>query len=104
MRKRNSNRSLRARVQRLEAEMGASDEPSLRLGYIVDPLPTDYTGERHRVVLRAVGRDSYGRQWCEVEERPGSAPRGSADKLQYCFSETEMKICCICLPNRGPTA
>ena len=94
MQKRNINRSLRARVRRLEGEMGASDEPSFRLGYVVQQLPQDYTGERHLAVRRVVGRDDNGREWSEVEERPGPAPRGSAERLpQVCFTETDMKIC-----------
>ena len=64
------------------------------LGYVVHELPQDYTGERHVAVLRVVGRDDYGREWCEVEERTGPAPQGSAEQLpQACFTDTQMKIC-----------
>ena len=46
-------------------------------GYLT-PLPEDYTGERHIVMVkREPVEGSPGHEWCEFEERPGPEPPGS---------------------------
>ena len=66
-------RSLRTRLQRLEAELRPDKGPYLRIG-LLRQLPADYTGERHVVIVREG----------EVEERPplvhlrGAARAGTA--------------------------
>ena len=93
MRKRNVRRSLRGRVAYLEAELKGDEGLPMRLGYVVRILPPEYSGESHFAVMRVVGFDNWRREWCEVEERPGPAPRNPAERLPaVCFTETEMKI------------
>jgi hypothetical protein len=94
MRRQNIKRSLRSRLQTLEAKVKANDGPAQRIGFITRELPPEYTGERHMAVIRVGGYDGYHREWCEVEERPGPAPRRPAEPLpQLCLTETQMKIC-----------
>ena len=50
----------------------SSGVPPLRYGYLT-PLPDDYTGDRHVVIVSRTTQ-SDGTEWCEFEERPGPAP------------------------------
>ena len=73
-------RSLRARLQRLEAEF-PDKGPPLRIG-LLRQLPADYTGERH-VVIVGEGEAESGRHSCTFEERPGPAPPGPRDPVPW---------------------
>jgi hypothetical protein len=91
MRKRTVTRSLRGRVQQLESVLSPAEEPANRMGYIIRELPPEYSGERHLAVVRVCGCDNWNRQWCEVEERPGPAPRRPAEPVPAaCFTDLEM--------------
>ena len=91
MKNKNVSRSLRRRLERLEATWQTDERPpSLRIG-ILHELPADYQGERHIAIVRFGERDG-DRQWCEFEERPGPAP-GPPDPIpQLCLTETQMRI------------
>ena len=49
-----------------------------RYGWL-KPLPRDFEGERHVVIVEKQLTNSPGIEWCEFEERPGPAPAGLAD-------------------------
>ena len=89
MAKQRIKRSLRARLQRLEAELKATEEPSYRFG-IVRPLPPGYTGEKH-VVIVEYGNIDGDRQWCKFEERAGPPPSGPRDPVPWIYY-TEQKL------------
>jgi hypothetical protein len=94
MRKPGIKRSLRSRVTKLESELRRDEEPPMRMGYVIRELERNYVGERHMAVVRVVGNDSYGREWCEVEERPGPAPSTPAERLPVVsLTESDMKLC-----------
>jgi hypothetical protein len=42
------------------------------------PLPDDFVGERHVVIVKREPTRSENVDWCEFEERPGPAPAASA--------------------------
>jgi hypothetical protein len=70
--------SLISRVERLEALMKAKEPGNLCYGWLTH-LPEDFTGERHVVTVKREPTGSPHVLWCEFEERPGPAPRGSDD-------------------------
>ena len=70
--------ALISRLVRLEAQAKASRPFQLRYGWL-KPLPKDYTGERHVVIVKRQPTTSSGCEWCESEERPGPVPPGSED-------------------------
>jgi hypothetical protein len=75
-------RSLRTRLQRLEAAFAFPDKgPPLRIG-LLRQLPAGYTGERH-VVMVAEGEAEVGRPAYTFEERPGPAPPGTRDPVPW---------------------
>jgi hypothetical protein len=49
-----------------------------RYGWL-KPLPNDYAGERHVVILKREQTKSPGIEWCEFEERIGPTPTGLDD-------------------------
>jgi hypothetical protein len=67
-----------ARLKRLEARKEAKAPSMLRYGWL-KPLPKDFTGERHTVIVKREPTGSPNVEWCEFEERPGPAPPGSDD-------------------------
>jgi hypothetical protein len=78
---------LLARLERLEARVISSRVPPLRYGYVT-PLPDDYIGDRHVVILSRT-TESTGAEWCEFEERPGPAPAQQEDRA---FSVPALEI------------
>jgi hypothetical protein len=70
--------SLISRLERLEAQAEASAPLRLRYGWL-KPLPKDFTGERHAVIVKREPTVSPNVEWCHFEERPGPAPPGSDD-------------------------
>ena len=71
---------LLARVQRLEAQPAAGQPCMLHYGWL-SPLPPDYTGERHVVIVKQEATGSRF-EWCEFEERAGPA-LPNTDRLDY---------------------
>lgn len=70
---------LRARLETLEARMQPKVMPLFRYGWLT-PLPADYRGERHVVVVKREPTDSPNIEWCQFEERPGPAPPETGSK------------------------
>jgi hypothetical protein len=69
--------ALRSRLERLEVKVEPKKPHFFRTGYL-KTLPTEYVGERHRVIVK---REPSGNgEWCEFEERPGSAPPGTEEE------------------------
>ena len=84
--------NLRYRLERLKARTIATAPPKLRYGAI-KPLPTDYTGERHVVIVKCEPTTFPNVERCEFEERPGPAPPGSDDgSVNLYLSEVEMRF------------
>jgi len=83
-------RSLRTRLQRLEAAF-PSKGPSRRIG-LLRQLPAGYTGERH-VAMVAEGKAESGRSAYTFEERPGPAPPGPRDPVAWLpLTEAQMQM------------
>jgi len=70
--------SLISRLERLEARREASEPLMLHYGWL-KPLPKDFNGERHTVIVKREPTGSPNVEWCRFEERPGPAPPGSDD-------------------------
>ena len=69
--------ALRSRLERLEVTAEPKKPQLFRSGYL-KTLPTDYVGERHVVIVK---REPSGNgEWCELEERPGSAPADAQEE------------------------
>ena len=72
---------LLARLERLEARAEPAAPAIFRYGWLT-PLPADFIGERHVVIVKREPTISPNVQWCEFEERPGAAAtEGSDDSL-----------------------
>jgi hypothetical protein len=72
---------LLARLERLEARAESAAPLTFRYGWLT-PLPADFTGERHVVIVKCEPTNSPNIEWCEFEERPGAAAtEGSDDSL-----------------------
>ena len=83
---------LLARLQKLETQSGASRRFVLRYGRL-KPLPDDYDGERHVMIVKRESAGSPEIEWCEFEERPGLAPPGSEDpRFNIYLSEDDMRL------------
>ena len=67
---------LLARLERLEARVEPAAPLMLRYGWL-KPLPADFTGQRHVVMIKSQPTTSPHIEWCEFEERAGAA--GSED-------------------------
>ena len=62
-----------ARVKHLESQPEMARRPDLiQVGWLL-PLPLDYAGELHVVTINRQPT-VRGIEWCEFEERPGTAP------------------------------
>ena len=66
-------RPLIVRLKRLEAILTPKLMPLIRYGWLL-PLPADYVGERHIVIIKQEPTGSPHFEWYEWEERPGPAP------------------------------
>src|SRR4051794_12794882 len=90
MARKTSRRSLRWRLEQLEAELRPHEEPSLRIG-LLRQLPADYTGERHIAIVwqgEMDGGESY-----TFEERRGPEPPGPPDTVpRLCLTQNQLKI------------
>ena len=81
-------RGLLRRLENLEARIAPKASPVICYGW-VKPLPADYVGERHTVIvkrkpcgspnLEPTGSPQF--EWCEFEERPGPAPLNPEDDV-----------------------
>jgi hypothetical protein len=72
---------LLARLERLEARAEPAAPVIFRYGWLT-PLPADFTGERHVVIVKREPTNSPNVEWCEFEERRGAAAtEGSDDSL-----------------------
>jgi hypothetical protein len=60
------------RIERLERQEPAKST-TFRYGWL-KPLPEDYVGHRHVVVVKREPTSSPGCEWCQFEERRGPAP------------------------------
>ena len=78
---------LLARLKRLEARAEPAAPMILRYGWL-RPLPADFTGERHVVMVKSQPTTSPNIEWCEFEERPGpAATEGSDGSLTVYLTE-----------------
>jgi hypothetical protein len=77
--------ALKLRLERLEALSAAknTEPPHFQYGHI-KPLPPDFIGERHVVVVRSEPTRNPYIEWCQFEERPGPAPPGRMDFQVVC--------------------
>jgi hypothetical protein len=66
-------RTLLARVERLEAVPAIGKIPFFRYGWL-QPLPSNFTGERHIAMLSHEPTINPKVEWCVFEERPGIGP------------------------------
>jgi len=65
--------TLRRRVEALEQKRRVSPMRLIRYGWR-RPLPSDWEGERHVVLVRREPTGSPWFEWCEWEERIGPMP------------------------------
>jgi hypothetical protein len=63
----------RFRSSALEARTQAREPTIFRYGWVT-PLPEDFTGERHTVIVMREATGSSNTEWCHFEERPGPVP------------------------------
>jgi hypothetical protein len=70
--------TLRSRLERLEARSEARTPALFRSGWL-KPLPLDYIGERHTVIVQREPTRLPHVEWCEFEERPGPARAADSD-------------------------
>jgi hypothetical protein len=80
MRKVGGSPSLLARLERLEARQQAQVPLMFRYGWL-RPLPKDYTGTRHVVIVDSQPSANPNVEWCQFEERPGGAPAGDSGSV-----------------------
>ena len=66
--------TLTSRIERLESKARRETIQTIRIG-LLRPLPDDYRGERHIVLVKRKGTPSG---YPEYEERPGRGPRRRA--------------------------
>jgi hypothetical protein len=69
---------LLARLERLEARAEPAAPLTFRYGWLT-PLPANFSGERHVVIVKREPTKSPNIEWCEFEERAGAAPAVGAD-------------------------
>ena len=78
-------RALLARLERLEAILAPKQVPRRCYGWLL-PLPADYVGERHIVIVKQEPTRSPNFDWYECEERPGPTP--SVTTVSFTDSQT----------------
>ena len=61
------------RVKQLEQRQELAKPSIFQSGWL-KPLPEDYVGERHVVIVKRERTASPCIEWCRFEERPGAAP------------------------------
>jgi hypothetical protein len=61
------------RVKQLEQRQELAKPTVFQYGWL-KPLPKDYVGERHVVIVKREPTALPGSEWCRFEERPGAAP------------------------------
>jgi hypothetical protein len=69
---------LLARLERLEARAEPAAPLIFRYGWLT-PLPADFTGERHVVIVKREPTNSPNVEWCAFEEKPGAAATEGSD-------------------------
>jgi hypothetical protein len=70
--------TLQARVAKLETQRQLAAPIIFRYGWL-KPLPSDYVGERHVVIIKRERTDSSNKEWYHFEERPGPGPKADDD-------------------------
>jgi hypothetical protein len=65
-------------LQRLEAKTEVNTSVMFRYGWL-RPLPSDFIGEKHAVIVKREPTTRANVEWCEFEERPGPAPTSCFD-------------------------
>lgn len=65
--------TLLRRLEKMETRIGPEALPCYCYGW-VKPLPSEFTGEKHIVLVKAEPAGSPLVKWCEFEERAGAAP------------------------------
>jgi hypothetical protein len=68
------------RLESLEARTAPLARTIFRYG-CRKPLPAEYMGERHTVIVKREPTGSPNVEWCHFEERPGPAPLHSDDNV-----------------------
>jgi|HubBroStandDraft_4_1064222.scaffolds.fasta_scaffold156760_3 hypothetical protein len=68
------------RLRKLEVRqrLELAEPAAFRYGWVT-PLPEGYAGERHLVMIKCEPSRSPNIEWCEFEERAGSASQGAGD-------------------------
>lgn len=82
---------LLSRLKKLEARREAEVGLIVRLGRL-RPLPSEFTGSRHVVIVKRELTGPDGAEWCEAEERPGPAPSGHDRTLTIFISEDDLNL------------
>ena len=62
------------RVEKLEAHAHAARPPRIRYEWI-KPLPQDFVGARHLVIVNRPATGWPNIEWYECEEQPGEEPK-----------------------------
>ena len=73
-----------AKLERRESIVQKSLPLRVRFGS-AKPLPADYVGQRHLVVVKQLESRFPNMEWCEMEERPGPAPESDENILTVRF-------------------
>jgi hypothetical protein len=68
------------RLQILEAKIAPIARTVFRYGFR-KPLPADYVGKRHTVIVKRESTGSPNVEWCHFEERPGPGPLHSEENV-----------------------
>jgi hypothetical protein len=61
------------RIKQLEQRRELAKQTVFHYGWL-KPLPKDYVGERHTVIVKQTATGSPNVEWRRFEERPGPAP------------------------------
>jgi hypothetical protein len=78
------------RIQRLEQRPDLTKPAVFCYGWL-KPLPKDYLGERHVVIVKREATGSPNFEWCEFEERPGPPSADLNDpSLTVCLTRDDM--------------
>jgi hypothetical protein len=83
--------TLISRLERLEAT--TADRTVVYRYGCLKPLPNDFVGARHVVVVKSESTGSPYCEWCHFEERPGPAPPNSVDgSVRIYVTEDDMAL------------